>query len=93
MARKMEVYDLNWKEKQFIRLLEANGFYYNESDGQISSQDRTSQTYFFGHITHEKPRYSGYLVIYDEFEKRDKDFPTSKETFSKLRKLAEEFEG
>jgi len=90
--RKLEAYHLNWKEKQFIRILEANGFYYDKLSNQISSKDRSLETPFLGHITEDKHcGFSGYLIIYDEFEKRDEAYLNVKETFSKLRKLAQDF--
>jgi hypothetical protein len=91
--RKLEAYDLNWKEKEFVRILETNGFYYNKFTSQIESNSRNSSIPFLGHITHDKERgFSGYLIIYDDFEERDKSYPPAREAFSKLRKLAEEFE-
>lgn len=89
----MEVYDLNWREKYFIRLLEKNGFYFNDLTNQIQTKKRDSYIPFLGHITKDKHRgYSGYLIIYDNFEKEHSLHPPAKEAFSKLRKLAENFD-
>jgi len=88
----MEVYDLNWREKDFIRLLEEEGFYYNDLSNQICPGDGSVDTPFLGHITNDKREgLSGYLVLYDEFEKRDAHRVGVKGAFSKLRKLAQEF--
>ena len=84
---KQEAYNLGRREDKFFGILKENGFFHYISIGStIFIGDKSCRN--VGHI-HPDPDAS-YLIISSDVERIITD-PKLRESFSKLRKLAEEF--